>query len=82
VAVDALLAKVRELLQERMRSVCRSVSCRIVQEREERSRAIIFAKGDFELSRFALDPSSNADLVSCAVLAGGTERQRFWKRLT
>src|SRR3569833_1963814 len=73
VAVDALLAKVRELLQERIALDLPFPSPMVSSSSEH---ATSFSPKEILGYLDSLtDPEQTADLVSCAVLPGGVERQ-------
>ena len=75
-AVDALLAKVRELLQERI-ALGLPFPFPVVSSKPETSEpAPSFSPKEILGYLDSLtDPEQTADLVSCAVLPGGVERQ-------
>jgi len=76
VAVDALLAKVRELVQERIRLGLPFPSPVVSSKPENNDSAPKFSPEEILGYLDSLtDPEQTADLVSCAVLPGGTERQ-------
>jgi ATP-dependent Lon protease len=76
IAVDALLAKVRELLQERV-ALDLPFPYPIVSAKPEKNQpAPSFSPKEILGYLDSLtDPEQTADLVSCAVLPGGIERQ-------
>jgi len=75
VTVDALLAKVRELLQERI-SLGLPFPFPVVSSKSPSEPAPSFSPKEILGYLDSLtDPEQTADLVSCAVLPGGAERQ-------
>lgn len=75
VAVDALLAKVRELLQERIQ-LGLPFPFPVVSSKSSNEPAPSFSPKEILGYLDSLtDPEQTADLVSCAVLPGGIERQ-------
>ncbi|MBI3849515.1 MAG: LON peptidase substrate-binding domain-containing protein [Verrucomicrobia bacterium] len=81
VAVDALMAKVRELLEERMRLGLPFPFPVISQSKTTKKFADHPAPANFSFKDVLdyldklTDPEQAADLISCAVLAGPVERQ-------
>lgn len=78
IAVDALLAKVRELLRERI-DLGLPFPFPVVSSKSETSQpAPSFSPKEILGYLDSLtDPEQTADLVSCAVLPGGLERQQI-----
>jgi uncharacterized protein len=78
VAADALLAKVRELLEERIKLGLPFPFPVMSQSKQEASAPAPPAFSPKEILSYLdsiADPEQAADLVSCAVLPGATERQ-------
>jgi len=76
VAVDALLAKVRELLQERIALGLPFPPSVVTATSESAEPAPSFTPKEILGYLDSLtDPEQTADLVSCALLPGGAERQ-------
>ncbi|HWC58905.1 MAG TPA: LON peptidase substrate-binding domain-containing protein [Verrucomicrobiae bacterium] len=74
VAVDALLAKVRELLQERI-ALGLPFPFPVVSKSPNEPSPSFSPKEILGYLDSLTDPEQTADLVSCAVLPGGVERQ-------
>jgi Lon protease-like protein len=75
-AVDALMAKVRELLQERSRLDLPFPAPVASSEAQKEAVAPSFSSQEILGYLDSLtDPEQTVDLVSCAVLPGGVERQ-------
>ena len=79
VTIDALVAKVRELLQERL-DLGLSFPFPVMSAKKAGSRSTSGGISPQEIIRFLNsvgDPEQLVDLVACAVLPGATERQEI-----
>lgn len=75
VVIDALLAKVRELLEERVALGLGFPLPVMPKTKSDDSMPALSAKDVLQYLDKLTDPEQVADLVSCAVLTGGVERQ-------
>lgn len=75
VVVDALLAKVRELLEERVRLGMSFPFPAAPKKSADQTSSALSPKDVLEYLDKLSDPEQVADLVSCAVLTGPVERQ-------
>jgi Lon protease-like protein len=76
VKVDALLAKVRELLEQRIKlDLPFPFPVMAPEQKESKGNSAFSAKEILQYLDSITDPEQTADLVSCAVLPGATERQ-------
>ena len=74
VAADALLAKVRELLQERF-ALGLPFPLPLMPQTQSAEPVQLSVKNVLGYLDSIADPEQAADLVSCAILPGATERQ-------
>ncbi|MRR39588.1 hypothetical protein EG829_34045, partial [bacterium] len=77
VKADALVAKVRELLEQRIRMGLPFPFPVMSPDKQEKNTSSFSAKAILKYLESISDPEQTADLVSCAVLPGASQRQRI-----
>lgn len=77
VKADALVAKVRELLEQRIRMGLPFPFPVMSPDKQEKNTSSFSAKEILKYLESISDPEQTADLVSCAVLPGASQRQRI-----